>query len=153
MKNFCFTSFFRNGLAYIFLAAGIFIYAIILDWNKIANYVGHFRETNCEPVKQIKISFGIYDCGPYFPDPFKIVEGLFYFISFPSVIIRELLISDLKYHYPHFCPETFDVIGMIYFLIINSFYWMFLGYVIEAAHGYYSDRKSLSEKPLSLFGK
>ena len=153
MKSFSFTLFFKKGLVYIFLLASLFICAVIADWNKIYNYIDHFSEKNCEPAKAIVISFGIYDSAPLFLNPFEIVKGLFYLISLPSIIIKELLMSDLKSRYSYLCPETFDIIGMIYFLIINSFYWMVLGYLIELAHNYYCKTRLPPKKPFSIFGR
>lgn len=154
MKNYFSTSIFKklfgNGLAYIFLVASLFIYAIILDWNKISKYVSRYQEADCEPVKSGVISFGIYDSYQPF-DPFKFIEGLFYLLSLPSVLVKEFFITELKSHYSHFCPETFDVIGIVYFLLVNSIYWMILGYFVELAHNYYSKTKTPSENSVSIF--
>lgn len=144
---------FKNGLAYIFLLVSLFVNAIILDWSKIYNYVSHFGETMCQPIKKETISFGIYDMSnaPIY-NPFEFIEGLFYLFSFPATIIKEILITDLKAQYVDWCPEKFDVLEIISFLIINSIYWLFLGYLIETAHDHYTKIKPITEKTLSIFG-
>ena len=154
MKHFSrlFKGIFKNGLAYIFLAASLCVYAIILDWSKIFTYISHFGDANCQPVKKEAINFVIYDMSPPpIPSPFEILEALFYFLSFPSALIKEILVTDLKTQYAHWCPETFDIIGIVSFLIINSFYWLFLGYLIETTHDYYKKNKTESRKTFQYF--
>ena len=145
-----FKGLFKNGLAYIFLCACLFMHAVIFDYGKLSKYFTNFGEKGCEPIKKV-ISFGFNCYGVSDFDPFEFVEGFFRLLSIPSSAVNEILLWDLRLHYSHWCAETFDVVGMLTFPIINVIYWMFWGYLIETIHDYHIKTQPIPKKPFGIF--
>lgn len=138
----------KTPLAYMFLAANLFICFLVSDWDKVFPYLENINAVGCKPIVE-KISFG-FSCN-YGLYPTDIFKGLFYVISAPSALTTAIFMSDLKAKYSHWCPETFEFIQVFAFIFFNSLYAMILGYLIETAHDSYRKNSSPRENPLSIF--
>lgn len=172
MKRFfqLFANFFQGSVGKILIIANFIICLVIFDWDKFFRYLETPAKINChiKPISRggtidfsMSNSYGLYDYG-YNAGA---VEILFYFIistfilcflvaflifTLPSISLTGITLEFLKLIFPLWCLETFDIFYIPIFAIINTFYWLFLGDMIEIAHSAYLKNKP-PKKILSIF--
>lgn len=156
-----FTNLFNISIGKIFFVANIIICLVFFNWNKLFLYLDNINEMGCRPRGGGAIDFSVYGFyGSSASEEFifsiiMIFVYLFIVILFilfsPSICLTEIMLGSLKQTFAHWCPETFDLIYTPIFFVFNSFYWIFLGDIIEMAHSAYLQRKPMSQKFLSIF--
>lgn len=93
----------------------------------------------------IDFSISHHSSSPF--DLFLVYFDLLYYIFFyPSLVATEKVINLLENSYPSWYWATIDTFFMPTFVLINAFYWLFLGDMIEILHSF----KPTPEKPLSI---
>ena len=153
MKRFfqLFANLFAGLVGKLFVIANFVICLFIFDWGKFLRYLETPARINCH----IKLTGrGIDICGfGYYYSPiesaFLLITAFVSLIFLPPMLMTELILGDLKRLYPLWCLETFDTLYIPIFTIINSFYCLFLGDMIEKAHSAYLQNKR-DRKPLSI---
>lgn len=151
----CFFQLFANlfwGLVgKLLIIANFVICLLIFDWEKFARYLETPARINCHFKPQSGMDICIFGGYPSMFDPIILLFGLIYLILvYPSMAMTELILGVLKNVFPLSCLETFDLLYLPIFALVNTFYWLFLGDMIEIAHSVYLQRKSI-DKPLSIF--
>ena len=148
---------FKNNLARIFLPANLIICAVIFNWSEFFLYISKINEKGCKPIQvSAGPSFGLSDSAAMYSDFEFIIAGtllMFAIFYLPSYILTLIIISAMKSDYPHWCIETFDLIFIPIFTIINLTYLIFLSYFIERVHDYYVKHKPVPKKPLSIYSE
>lgn len=159
-----FKSFFKCPLAKIFLVANLIVCVFIFDWSEFLLYLSKINETGCKPKA---VSFTLYDNYGAFGASGMIMEVvaliltavyLLIFLIFlllvgPSLAFAACGVEILKMIFPHWCPETFELLFIPLFAVFNSFYWVFLANLFEFSHAQHSQNKSPDKNPLSIYSK
>ena len=149
----------ENTLAKILLPVNLIVSAMIFNWSEFLAYLSKVNQSGCKPIlisPGSKISFGIYDSASRNSDlEFILGASLVIFSIFylPSYLATFLVVGAMKSDYPHWCIETFDLIFIPIFCVINFMYLIFLSHLIKRIHDYYCQHKSEPEKPLSIYPK
>lgn len=165
MKRFfqLFANLFAGLVGKLFVIANFVICLFIFDWGKFFRYLETPARINCH----IKPSGGSIDSCLYGFSGYSygIIEGILYFVMslfsllligfflilvYPSIAMTEIVLGSLKGLFPLWCVETFDIFYIPIYAVINSFYWLFLGDMIEKAHSAYLQNKKFP-KILSCF--
>lgn len=155
---------FAGLLGKLLIVANFVICSFIFDWGKFIKYLETPARINCHIKPKSSIDFCLYGFSGY---GYGAIESIGYFIVlifllffygllavliFPSIILTELALDSLKTLFPLWCVETYDILYVPIFAVINSYYWLFLGDMIEKAHSAYLQNKKFP-KILSCFPK
>ena len=144
-----FTNLVKTIIGKVFFVLNYAICLFLFDWGKFSRYLNSPARVNChfKPVSR-GIDFCLYGAS------INPIEAIFELViavtTFPSMIITQAVINVLKTQNPLWCYETFDIIYLPIFAVVNSFYWLLLGYGIEVAHSAYLRNKPLYTKPKIL---
>jgi hypothetical protein len=165
MKRFFqfFANLFAGLVGKLLIVANFVICLFIFDWDKFIRYLETPVKINCH-IKQSggSIDFCLYgfsgygygiieSIGYFIVSIFLLLFGAFFFILvYPSVAVTEIILQILKAQFPLWCIETQDILYVPIFAVVNSFYWLFLGDMIEMAHSAYLRNKKFP-KILSCF--
>jgi hypothetical protein len=136
----------------LLILANFIICLFIFDWGKFIKYLETPARINCH-IKQY--SRGIDLCGFYYSpieSVFILITTLIYILFLPPILTTEWVLGDMKRLFPLWCVETFDIIYIPIFVVINTFYCLFLGDMIEKAHTVHLRNKKMP-KILSCFPK
>lgn len=157
MKRFfqLFANFFQGSVGKILIIANFIICLVIFDWGKFFRYLETPAKINCH-IKPISRGGSIDICtSGMFPsifEPLILLIGLIYLIFvYPSIAMTEIVLGGLKGLFPLLCLETFDIFYIPIFAVVNTFYWLFLGDMIEIAHSQYRKFYPLRKKYLGIF--
>lgn len=152
---------FKVSLAKVFFAANYVICAFVFDWFKFEKYLNTPAKIDChiEP-RGGSIDFSVYGMygGEDFITLIFIIFLVLFFIlflifTFPSIAITHITIEMLKTSFPFWCYETFEIVYIPIFAVINSFYWVCLAYIIELGYSKYRQLNPPKSKYLSVFPK
>lgn len=150
MKRFLqlFENLFQGLVGKLFVIVNFVICLLFFDWHKFFRYLETPARFNCHLKPN---SPGIDICMYGGIEPLILLFGAIYLIFvYPSITVTEIIIEAGKTAFPLSCLETFDVIYIPIFSLVNAFYWLFLGDMIEMAHSAYLRNKRI-QKPLSCF--
>lgn len=156
-----FKSFFKSRLAWIFFVANLIVCVFVFDWSEFLSYLNKINETGCKPKA---ISFSLYDnFGAYgaVDQLFTLILSAFYLLFIlillvlvgPSLALAACVTEILKTSFPHWCPETFELLFTPLFAAFNSFYWILLANILETAHSRHSQNKLPHKDTLSIYSK
>ena len=153
MKRFfqLFENLFQGLVGKLFVIVNFIICLLFFDWHKLFRYLETPARFNChlKPPSSVDICLTGIHAGIF--EPIILFFGLLYLILlYPSITVTEIIIEAGKTAFPLSCLETFDVIYIPIFSLVNAFYWLFLGDMIEMAHFTYLRNKQI-QKPLSCF--
>jgi hypothetical protein len=133
----------------LLVVANFIICLLAFDWHKFFRYLETPAKLNCHlklPGRAIDFcGFGGLDLILFF---FAIIYLIF---VYPSIAMTEIVLEMLKKINPLWCLETFDMLYIPIFAVFNTFYWFFLGDLIEMWHSAYLRRKPMYQKPLNIF--
>lgn len=155
MKNlsrFC-PELFKSKLAVVFLLAQLVFSAFLLDWDKMTFPIESIEKDRYKTTpREDAPSFGFYDCC-YNQDYYEVayIKVTFAVFSLPSAIVTTYLLVDLKSRHPNLTYQRFVTIGNLAFIIFNSVWWLFWGYLIERLHEHYLKIRSKPENPFTIF--
>lgn len=146
----------ENALTNGFLLANLIVFAVIFDWSEFASFISN-AENSCRPVLS-KLSFGTNCYGGsgsgvelMLTAVLGIIIGIFLLIFFlPSYLLTAAALAAIKVDYPHWCPETFELISVPVFAVFNAIYWIFLSRFFKLLHDYHCEHKTVQENPLSI---
>lgn len=147
--------FFKVSLAKVFFVSNFVICAFVFDWKEFFEYLEMPMRVNChfKPYNgvDICISGGIISS---ILDPiYYFLVAIFLTLTLPSTIISERTLGMLKNTFPFWCYETFEIIYIPIFAVINAFYWICLAYMIELGYSKYRQLNPPKSKYLSVFPK
>lgn len=146
----------------LLIVANFVICLFIFDWDKLFRYLETPAKINCHIKSGGSIDLCLYGFTRY---SYSLIEEVIYFVIsifllllsagflilvYPSIAVTEIVLQILKAQFPLWCIETFDILYVPIFAVINSFYWLFLGDMIEIAHSAYLRNKKFP-KILSCF--
>lgn len=144
-------------LAKVFFVANYVICLMIFDWKEFFEYLEKPARISCylKPYGGGKsIDFSVFGAPiSIFDVVINLFEGAFYLLSFPSTIITEMTLAMFKTSFPFWCYETFDLLYIPIFAVINSFYWVCLAYMIELGYSKYRQLYPPKNNYLSIFPK
>lgn len=164
MKRFLqvFKHLFAGLVGKLFLIANFVICLFVFDWSKFVRYLETPARIDCHIKPPSSIDFSIYG---FTGNNYGVIEGIIYFVLsvfsllllglflilvYPSIAVTEIILQILQAQFPLWCAETHGILYLPVFAVVNSFYWLFLGDMIEIAHSAYLQNKQV-EKPLSCF--
>jgi len=155
MKRFfqLFANLFRGSVGKLLIIVNFVICLLIFDWPKFARYLETPARINChlKPYTGGAIDICVFGGYPSIFDPIILLFGLIYLILvYPSIAMTEIILGVSKGLFPLSCLETFDLLYIPIFVLVNTFYWLFLGDLIEIAHSAYLQRKPVN-KFLTIF--
>ena len=148
-----FAKLFQGLLGKLLFVANFIICLVIFDWGKFGRYLEAPARVNCH-IKPYSRGIDICFFGrplSIFEPVFLFFEGLYNIFIYPSMALTEIILVLLKETFPLWCIETFDILYLPVFALINSFYWLFLGDLIEILYSNYTPPKILRINPLGLF--
>ncbi len=137
----------------ILIIANFIICLVIFDWKELFQYLETPAKLDCH-IKPYSRGLDICTSGmfPSLIEPILfLLAAPFLILVYPSIAMTEIVLGVLKGMFPLWCIETFDIFYIPIFAVINTFYWLFLGDMIEMAHSEYLRRKSTTKKILSIF--
>lgn len=143
----------KNTLAKIFLPANLIVSAVIFNWSEFFAYLSKISESGCKPIPA-KLSFGMYDLASSSSDFELLLAGalvIFSIFYLPSTLATFVVVGAMKSDYPHWCIETFELIFIPIFCVINFVYLIFLSHTIGRIYDYYCENKSVPKNPLSIY--
>jgi hypothetical protein len=146
-----FANLFRVSLGKLLMAANFVICLLIFDWSGSFRYLDTPTQINCHIKPHVSIDFSI--CGgseSISVAALGLIQFLYFCLTFPSIVMTEDTLTLIRNHYPLWCYETFEFLYIPIFAVINTFYWLFLGDLIEMAHSAYLRNKP-SHQILSIF--
>ncbi len=104
-------------------------------------------EKSSSQISSGAISFCSYN---YSLSPFDLIliylNVLYYIFFYPSITITEQIINLVESFYPSWYWASINIFFMPIFTLINAFYWLFLGDMIELLYSF----KPKPQKPLSI---
>lgn len=153
---------FNCKISRVFFAANLVVCAAAFDWNAGFDYYRKLNTIGCKPKP---ISFGLYDISGLIDisNEIQFLDRLSLIILFllvavilvafvaPSYAICGMILTFLKSSHPGWCDETFDLIGIPIFMIVNCVYWTLLGYLIESSYLKSIQNKPARKNPLSIY--
>lgn len=144
----------ENTLPKIFLSVNLITSVVIFDWGKFFAYLSKTGESGCKPIPA-KLSFGIYDmAGNTFLESILAAAAVFFSVFYlPAYAATLAVIGAMKRDYPQWCIETFDVIFIPIFSVLNCVYLIFLSCLIRWLHDYHTEHKSVRKNLLSIYPK
>lgn len=146
------TKLFQGLVGKLLIIANFIICLVIFDWGEFLQYLETPSRVNCH-IKPYSRGIDICTSGifPSFIEPLLFFLAIIFFILvYPSMAMTEIVLGVLKVVFPLWCIETSDIIYIPVFALINAFYWLFLGDMIEILHSSYTPPKKLRINPLGL---
>lgn len=145
----------------IFFVANMIGCIVAFDWSKCFAYFEKINEIGCQP-KPHGISFGLYDNYGRRSELneillvmtfYLILAAIFLIFLAPSTALCAIILGVMKSAFPALCDETFELIPIPIFMIVNGIYWILLGYFIESSYLKIIQNKPARKNPLSIFPK
>lgn len=145
-----FKNLFAGLVGKLLFVVNFIICLMIFDWHKLFRYLEAPARINCH-IKPYSRSIDICFGSPSIFDFIILLFGIIFLILvYPSMAMTEIILGVLKGMFPLWCVETFDILYIPIFTLVNAIYWLFLGDMIEMAHSAYLRNKPI-QKPLSIF--
>lgn len=151
-----FKNLFSSKISRLFFAANFIVCAAVFDWSKASQYYGKLNEIGCQP--KAVLSFALYDMsgGGIIDGIIALLTGLILLAIFavfagPSGVMCQMILAVLKSAHPAWCDETFDLMTVPIFMMVNSIYAVLLGYLIELVYLKTTQNKPARKNPLSIY--
>ena len=145
-----FADLFAGLVGKLMFAANFVICLFVFDWDKFFRYLETPARINCHIKPRSSVDICLTGIHSFIFEPILYVFVAFFsLLVYPSIAVTEIVLDILKVQFPLWCIETFDILYVPIFAVINSIYWLFLGDMIEIAHSAYLRNKTV-QKPLSI---
>jgi hypothetical protein len=142
-----------GSLGILLIGANFIICLLAFDWSGFFSYLNAPARINChlKPVSLIDFSICGYS-GSTIDAAVSLIQLLYAALTLPSILMTEYTLAVIKDFYPLWCYQTHELLFVPVFAVFNTFYWLFLGDLIEKAHSAYLLNKP-SHQILSVFPK